>query len=184
MPSPRAGDARANTENKTSTIPASTKGARVCFARHRERSETIRVLSRDPIIRLWTLDFHHSSPSLESREIASVIIDVFICKFRFFCRTDYEETIHRCSFSETIGLALRVRTSLHSQRCGCVRLGGGGEGRREKMSRGEERGTSGSDVPGTRTTARERRREGGEERERVRTGASAIRAVIRQRRDE
>jgi len=63
-------------------------------------------------------------------------------------------------------------------------LGGGGEGRREKMSRGEERGTSGSDVPGTRTTARERRREGGEERERVRTGASAIRAVIRQRRDE
>lgn len=116
----------------------------------------------------------------------SVIIDVFTCKFRFFCRTDYEETIHRYSFSETIGLALRVRTSLHSQRCGCVRLGGGegGEGRREKMSRGEERGTSGSDVPGTRTTARERRREGGEERERVRTGASAIRAVIRQRRDE
>lgn len=52
------------------------------------------------------------------------------------------------------------------QRCGCVRLVGGGESRREKMSRGEERGTSGSDVPGTRTTAGEKKRRRERERER------------------
>lgn len=69
-----------------------------------------------------------------------------------------------------------MRTSLHSQRCGCVRLvgeGGGRGGGREKMSWGEERGTSGSDVPGTRTIA-QKRKENERERDRDRREEGSV----------